>query len=87
MDLRPFGEHENEHFRQLGEEARRDREARAGGGNVAQVASADRFAVLGADDYVPTQGLPGARAAIGGHVRNLRYGKANLFAKKLTAGY
>jgi catechol 2,3-dioxygenase-like lactoylglutathione lyase family enzyme len=86
MNFRPLGQHQNELLGQFGLHARRQGKARSGGGNVAEVASADPFAVLGADQYVPAQGLPGAGSAIGGHVRNLRVSKSQPFRKKPNRG-
>jgi hypothetical protein len=82
MNLRALGQHQNELLRQVGLDARRQGKARSGGGDVAEVASADPFAVLGADQYVPPQCLPGTASAIDGHVRNLRVLGAHPFRKK-----
>ena len=85
MNFRLFGEHENELLGQLRENVRRHGKARAGGGDIAQVAGADRFAVLEVHQYVPSQILTGTATAFDGHFGNLR--KHILFAKILTEGY
>jgi catechol 2,3-dioxygenase-like lactoylglutathione lyase family enzyme len=87
VNFRPLRQHENELLRQPGKDARRQGKAGAGIGHVAQVARADRFAVLGTDEYIPPQSLSGTASAIDRHGRNLRYVNLILFAKKLTAGY
>jgi hypothetical protein len=85
MDFRLLGQHENEFVRQLREHARRHRKARAGGGHVAQMAGADRFAVIGTHKDIPSQSLAGTATALDGHLCNLR--KHILFAKTLTERY
>jgi hypothetical protein len=71
MHLRALRQHQNEFVRQLGEFARSQSKARAGGGNVAQVTAGDRLAVLGANEYIPAQCVPATASAIDGHVRYL----------------
>jgi hypothetical protein len=53
MNFCLLGEHEDELLRQFRHDALGHGEARATGGDVAQVAGADRFAAVGANHHVP----------------------------------
>src|SRR5262249_37697246 len=85
VNFRLLRQHENEFVRQLREHALRHGKTRPGDGHVTQVAGADRFAVLGVHQHIPSQWLTGTATALDGHICNLR--TFILFAKSLTAGY
>jgi hypothetical protein len=71
VNFRLLGQHENEFVRQLRKHALGHRKARAGGGDVAQVAGPDGFAVIEVHEYIPSQSLTGTATAFDGHACNL----------------